>query len=146
MVQVPELFTQYISSFSGCMGGNPNAPIWLVVDHSARCPLPIDPEKVFANPVTNIDALKRALPTTCPCTESVTRLINSITGNPEAETSLVFKPEGQEDKQPILLLSASPLCTGMITTNAWMEKLAVTTPDGEVTMAKYTGLPSNPIS
>ena len=56
MVQVPELFTQYISSFSGCMGGNPNAPIWLVVDHSARCPLPIDPEKVFANPVTNIDA------------------------------------------------------------------------------------------
>ena len=85
MVQVPELFTQYISSFSGCMGGNPNAPIWLVVDHSARCPLPIDPEKVFANPVTNIDALKRALPTTCPCTESVTRLINSITGNPEAE-------------------------------------------------------------
>lgn len=142
MVQVPELFTQYISSFSGCMGGNPNAPIWLVVDHSARCPLPIDPEKVFANPVTNIDALKRALPTTCPCTESVTRLINSITGNPEAETSLVFKPEGQEDKQPILLLSASPLCTGMITTNAWMEKLAVTTPDGEVTMAKYTGLPS----
>lgn len=42
MVQVPELFTQYISSFSGCMGGNPNAPIWLVVDHSARCPLPID--------------------------------------------------------------------------------------------------------
>ena len=76
MVQVPELFTQYISSFSGCMGGNPNAPIWLVVDHSARCPLPIDPEKVFANPVTNIDALKRALPTTCPCTESVTRLIN----------------------------------------------------------------------
>lgn len=142
MVQVPELFTQYISSFSGCMGGNPNAPIWLVVDHSARCPLPIDPEKVFANPVTNIDALKRAPPTTCPCTESVTRLINSITGNPEAETSLVFKPEGQEDKQPILLLSASPLCTGMITTNAWMEKLAVTTPDGEVTMAKYTGLPS----
>lgn len=142
MVQVPELFTQYISSFSGCMGGNPNAPIWLVVDHSARCPLPIDPEKVFANPVTNIDALKRALPTTCPCTESVTRLINSITGNPEAETSLVFKPKGQEDKQPILLLSASPLCTGMITTNAWMEKLAVTTPDGEVTMAKYTGLPS----
>lgn len=77
------------------MGGNPNAPIWLVVDHSARCPLPIDPEKVFANPVTNIDALKRALPTTCPCTKSVTRLINSITGNPEAETSLVFKPEGQ---------------------------------------------------
>ena len=65
MVQVPELFTQYISSFSGCMGGNPNAPIWLVVDHSARCPLPIDPEKVFANPVTNIDALKRALPTSC---------------------------------------------------------------------------------
>ena len=118
MVQVPELFTQYISSFSGCMGGNPNAPIWLVVDHSARCPLPIDPEKVFANPVTNIDALKRALPTTCPCTESVTRLINSITGNP------------------------SPLCTGMITTNVWIEKLAVTTPDGEVTMAKYTGLPS----
>lgn len=54
MVQVPELFTQYISSFSGCMGGNPNAPIWLVVDHSARCPLPIDPEKVFANPVTNM--------------------------------------------------------------------------------------------
>ncbi|MEI3088306.1 MAG: hypothetical protein V8T56_10150 [Parasutterella sp.] len=100
MVQVPELFTQFISSFSGCMGGNPNAPIWLVVDHSARCPLPIDPEKVFANPVTNIDALKRALPTTCPCTKSVTRLINSITGNPEAETSLVFKPEGQEDKQP----------------------------------------------
>lgn len=93
MVQVPELFTQYISSFSGCMGGNPNAPIWLVVDHSARCPLPIDPEKVFANPVTNIDALKRALPTTCPCTESVTRLINSITGNPEAETSLVFKTQ-----------------------------------------------------
>ena len=69
-------------------------------------------------------------------------MINSITGNPEAETSLVFKPEGQEDKQPILLLSASPLCTGMITTNAWMEKLAVTTPDGEVTLAKYTGLPS----
>jgi len=24
MVQVPELFTQFISSFSGCMGGNPN--------------------------------------------------------------------------------------------------------------------------
>ena len=108
MVQVPELFTQFISSFSGCMGGNPNAPIWLVVDHSARCPLPIDPEKVFANPVT----------------------------------SLVFKPEGQEDKQPILMLSASPLCTGMITTNAWMEKPAVKTADGEVTMAKYTGLPS----
>lgn len=78
MVQVPELFTQYISSFSGCMGGNPNAPIWLVVDHSARCPLPIDPEKVFANPVTNIDALKRALPTTCPCTESVTRSLQAI--------------------------------------------------------------------
>lgn len=96
MVQVPELFTQFISSFSGCMGGNPNAPIWLVVDHSARCPLPIDPEKVFANPVTNIDALKRALPTTCPCTKSVTRLINSITGNLKQKLLLFSSPKDRK--------------------------------------------------
>ena len=80
------------------MGGNPNAPIWLVVDHSARCPLPIDPEKVFANPVTNIDALKRALPTTCPCTKSVTRLINSITGNLKQKLLLFSSPKDRKIK------------------------------------------------
>ena len=93
MVQVPELFTQFISSFSGCMGGNPNASDlagpWITA-LAARCRS--IRKNVFANPVTNIDALKRALPTTCPCTKSVTRLINSITGNPEAELLLFSSP------------------------------------------------------
>lgn len=142
MVQVPEVFNQYISSFAGCMGGNPDAPIWLVVDHSAPCDLPLNPTKTFANPVTDINALKRALPGTCKCSESVARLVNSITGNPEGDTSDVFKPEGQEDKQPVLCLSASPICLGLATTDAWMEKPAIKTADGDVTMAKYTGLPS----
>lgn len=142
MVQVPELFTNYIASFAGCMGGNPNAPIWLVCDHAMRCQDQIDPATAFANPVTNIDDLKRALPTTCKCTESVTRLINSIVGNPEGEENLVFKPAGHEDEQPILTLAASPICMGLATTQAWQEKPVVKTDKGLVTLAQYTGLPS----
>ncbi len=142
MVKVPELFANYVSSFAGCMGGNPDAPIWLVCDHAHQCDLPMDPKVAFANPQNDMNALTRALPSTCKCSGSVARLINSIVGNEEGEINKVFKPEGQEKDQPIFLMAASPVCIGLIEPQAWIEKPAVKTDDGVVTMAKYTGLPT----
>lgn len=137
---VPECFTRFVGSFAGCMGGNPDAPIWLVCDHACQCNLPIDPQVAFADPQTNFDGLLKALPVKCGGMESVARLINSIVGNEEGRTDLVFMPQGKEKDQPICMLAASPVCVGLIEPQAWIEKPAVKTDKGVVTMAEYTGL------
>ena len=77
MVQVPEVFTKFVSSFAGCMGGNPDAPIWLVCDHSFKCDLPMDPTVKFANPQTDVNKLLRPLQCGCKFSESVGRLVNA---------------------------------------------------------------------
>ncbi len=57
-VRVPEVFTKYISSFSGCMGGNPGAPIWMCIDHSCRTPDVIAPS-FFDTPVEDISGFAK---------------------------------------------------------------------------------------
>ena len=142
MKQVPEIFSKFINSFSGCLGGNPDAPIWIVRDHGCNCEIPIDPQKRFANPIENIDALLRPLPKECKCAPSISRLINSIDGSKESDINLVFKPAGAEKDQPVLMLSVSPICVGLLEDQVWKEKPAMKTNDGLVTLAQYTGLPT----
>lgn len=142
MVQVPEVFTKFVSSFAGCMGGNPDAPIWLVCDYSFKCDLPMAPTVKFANPQTDVNKLLRPLQCGCKFSESVGRLVNAIVGNEPSQVGKVFSPAGEEKQQPVLMLSASPVCIGLLESQAWIEKPAVKTDKGVVTMAEYTGLPT----
>lgn len=138
-VRVPEVFTKYISSFSGCMGGNPGAPIWMCIDHSCRTPDVIAPS-FFDTPVEDISGLQKGLLASCPVSSSIAALVNDIVGQPAEDVGKVFN-ENDPKAQSILTLAVSPFSFGDNPVQNWKAEKVIEVDGKKLSFAEYTGLP-----
>lgn len=137
--KVPVIFKNYIGSFSGCMGGNPEAPIWMCIDHSCRIPDVITPS-FFDAPITKINELLKGLPGGCPVSKGIAALVNGILGQKAEDIGKVFN-EKDPKAQAILAMAVSPFSFGNNPSENWKEEKIININNEKVSFAQFTGIP-----